>query len=279
MTSMIKRVLTTFITLPVLFCLIFFLPHYGYLALSILAVLTTIAAASEVHGLFAKAEVHLPKAVIFLVGLMPVAQWLVNVRAMPLPLVDIALIALALIFFSAEIIAGKKDSFARSLLRIAAMAFIIIYPGLLITYIQRLTAMVDATTILLLFFILIFGNDVFAFVFGMWLGKNNRGVVAVSPNKSIAGFIGGTLSAMVLGLLYTMFVGNLGSYISIPASLILSFATATAANIGDLIESAFKRSVDVKDSGHLIPGRGGLLDSIDSMLVGAPVFYLILTLL
>ncbi|NMA22518.1 MAG: CDP-archaeol synthase, partial [Spirochaetales bacterium] len=201
------------------------------------------------------------------------------VRAMPLPLVDIALIALALIFFSAEIIAGKKDSFARSLLRIAAMAFIIIYPGLLITYIQRLTAMVDATTILLLFFILIFGNDVFAFVFGMWLGKNNRGVVAVSPNKSIAGFIGGTLSAMVLGLLYTMFVGNLGSYISIPASLILSFATATAANIGDLIESAFKRSVDVKDSGHLIPGRGGLLDSIDSMLVGAPVFYLILTLL
>lgn len=279
MTSMTKRVLTTAITLPALFLMIYYLPHRSYLALSLLAVLTAVASAYEMHGLFAKAGVHLNGAVPLLIGLLPLAQWAQIAYSPDYPIVDLTMIALALVFFTIEIISGAADRFRLSLSRIAAKAMLVIYPGLLITYIQRLTSLSYASDALLLFFILIFGNDVFAFVFGMWLGKNNRGVVKVSPNKSIAGFVGGTLSAMLLGLIACRLTPDLSGLLSTVAVLIIGFCTATAANIGDLIESAFKRSVDVKDSGHLIPGRGGLLDSIDSMLVAAPLFWLLLTIL
>jgi len=66
--------------------------------------------------------------------------------------------------------------------------------------------------------------------------------------------------------------------VSLPQALLLGFFTSVSANIGDLIESAYKRAAKVKDSGNIIPGRGGLLDSIDSMLASAPVYWLLLTL-
>lgn len=276
---MAKRVLTTTIALPTIFVIIYFLPHHSYAALSALALVAAVASAFEMHGIFAKASVHLNRSVPLLIGLMPLAQWIDLEYHVTQPIVNLTMIALALTFFTIEIFSGSSDHFKGSLGRISAKAFLIIYPGLLITYIQRLTSFTFAPEALLLFFLLIFGNDVFAFLFGMWLGKGNRGVVKVSPNKSVAGFVGGTLSAMALGLLFCLFVPAIKGQYSIPAVLVISLATATAANIGDLIESAFKRSVDVKDSGHIIPGRGGLLDSIDSMLVGAPIFYLLLTIL
>ncbi len=279
MTSMTKRVLTTAITLPILFIMIYFMPHFSYAALSALAALTAIAAASEMRGLFAKASVSLHPSVPLLIGLLPLVQWIEIAYQPAIAVVNLTMVALALLFFSMELVVGKADHYKGSLSRISAKAFLVIYPGLLITYIQRLTALPYAAEALLLFFLLIFGNDVFAFLFGMWLGKGNRGVVNVSPNKSVAGFIGGTVSAMALGLLFCLFMPAIKDHVSAPAALLLGFATATAANIGDLIESAFKRSVDVKDSGHIIPGRGGLLDSIDSMLVGAPIFWLLLKIL
>jgi phosphatidate cytidylyltransferase len=83
---------------------------------------------------------------------------------------------------------------------------------------------------------------------------------------------------VVLGGLFVFFVPALSTALSLPKAIILSVLTAVVANIGDLIESAFKRSAKMKDSGTLIPGRGGLLDSIDSMLVAAPIFYLLLAI-
>ena len=63
-------------------------------------------------------------------------------------------------------------------------------------------------------------------------------------------------------------------FFSMYSNLILGFVTSLSAIIGDLIESVFKRSCQVKDSGSLIPGRGGILDSIDSIVIAAPIFYI-----
>jgi len=126
--------------------------------------------------------------------------------------------------------------------------------------------------------LLIFGNDIFAFIFGMSFGRANKGFVKVSPNKSIAGFVGGTATTILLSVLFCFFVPGIKEQVSLIQAIILGLATSTAANIGDLIESAFKRSAHMKDSGNLIPGRGGLLDSIDSMLASAPVFWILLSL-
>ncbi|MGE4453920.1 MAG: phosphatidate cytidylyltransferase [Sphaerochaeta sp.] len=278
MTSMGKRVLTTVVTLPTLFIIIFMLPHNSYLALSLLAVLTAGFGAKELKGLYQKAEgttLHIPS---WAIGFLPLAQWVEIAHAPNLPLVDLTVVILALVFFSTELFLGDKDDFSKSLSRIGGESLLLLYPGLLITFIQRLTALPNASQILILFFLLVFGNDVFAFIFGMALGRNNKGVVKVSPNKSIAGFIGGTLSAVLLAVLYCLFVPGLEDTISLTMAVVIGLATSTAANIGDLIESAFKRSAKVKDSGMLIPGRGGLLDSIDSMLACAPIYWLLLTL-
>ncbi|NBK24208.1 MAG: phosphatidate cytidylyltransferase, partial [Spirochaetia bacterium] len=148
----------------------------------------------------------------------------------------------------------------------------------LLTFIMRLTALDHASAFLLLFFLLVFGNDVFAFLFGMSLGKNNKGIIKVSPNKSVAGFVGGTLSTVALSVAFCLFYPGVREMVTLSQALLLGFLTSVSANIGDLIESAYKRAAKVKDSGHLIPGRGGLLDSIDSLLASAPVYWLLLTL-
>lgn len=278
MTSMAKRVLTTIVTLPTLFCIILFLPHNTYLALSFLAVLTAIWGAKELKDLYQKSEgvtVHLPSYVI---GLLPLVQWIEMSYYPNLPLVDSAVVLMALGFFSNELAFGAKDSFAKSLSRIAGQSLLLFYPGFLITFIQRISTLAYPSQSFLLFFLLVFGNDIFAFVFGMSFGKSNKGFVKASPNKSIAGFAGGTVSTVLLSILFCLFVPGINEQISLLQAIILGLATSTAANIGDLIESAFKRSAHVKDSGTLIPGRGGLLDSIDSMLASAPIYWILLSL-
>ena len=112
-----------------------------------------------------------------------------------------------------------------------------------------------------------------AWFFGILFGKSTRGVFAASPNKSIVGFIGGIVTSIECGILFKFIFPGVfyGSFWKI---VIVSSTTAVAAIIGDLIESVFKRSCDVKDSGTLIPGRGGLLDCIDSLLLGAPIYYI-----
>ena len=278
MSAMFSRVLTTVVTLPVMFFIIVFLPHFSYAALSVLAVATAIYATKEMKGLYKKAEgidMHFPS---FVVGILPVAQWLEIGYWPNLPLVDLAVVCMALAFFSTELFYGVQDDFKKTFSRIGGESLILLYPGLLITFIQRLTALNHPTQSLLLFFLLVFGNDVFAFLFGMSLGRSNKGLVKVSPNKSIAGFVGGTLSTVLLAVLFCIFVPGIKDDVSILQAIVLGLLTSIAANIGDLIESAFKRSANVKDSGHLIPGRGGLLDSIDSMLAAAPIFWVVLSI-
>ena len=278
MSSLTKRILTTVIAVPALFSIIFFLPYYGFLALALVAMLTTALATAELKELYFKAEgarINFPS---WTAALLPFAQWLEIAFFTQLPLLELTLVVMALAIYTTELSSGPKDEYKKTFSRIGGASLLLIYPGLLITFIMRLTALSNASAFLLLFFLLVFGNDVFAFLFGMSLGKNNKGIIKVSPNKSIAGFVGGTLSTVALALAFCIFYPGVKEMVSIPQALLLGFLTSVSANIGDLIESAFKRAAKEKDSGNLIPGRGGLLDSIDSMLASAPVYWLLLTL-
>ena len=83
---------------------------------------------------------------------------------------------------------------------------------------------------------------------------------------------------MIVVFLVTRYIPVFSKYFSHISNLeIISLTVVTSlfAIIGDLIESVIKRAVDVKDSGNIIPGRGGILDSVDSLLLAAPVFYLL----
>ena len=136
--------------------------------------------------------------------------------------------------------------------------------------------------VILIFFLVVLLNDAFAWGAGMVFGKNNRGFLVVSPSKSIAGFIGGLAASVSTGIIAAILIpGAFSSTVvsSMSAGAILGFGAGIAAALGDLGESAIKRSAGVKDSGSLILGRGGALDSIDSLALAAPVYYMLYRIL
>ena len=167
----------------------------------------------------------------------------------------------------------SAKTFEKSLSKIAYSSLLLFYCGFLLTFLSRLTVTENSTYIISLFLIFVFICDSLAWFFGVLFGKSTRGYVAASPNKSLVGFIGGISCSILAGFLFKcIFPERLPfSYIEI---FILGFLTAIASIVGDLIESVFKRSSGVKDSGILIPGRGGVLDSIDSIVIAVPVFYI-----
>jgi phosphatidate cytidylyltransferase len=118
-------------------------------------------------------------------------------------------------------------------------------------------------------FILIWTNDTFAFIVGKSIGKNKL-FERISPKKTIEGFIGGLIFAVIAGVLLAMYCISQPIYIWIVIALIVGiFGT-----MGDLVESKFKRVAQVKDSGTIMPGHGGILDRLDSVIFAAPFVFL-----
>ena len=119
---------------------------------------------------------------------------------------------------------------------------------------------------------------IFAYFIGKKFGKHKFS--KVSPKKSIEGCIAGTIGAILIILIYTYFVNtyfNLNySYIYIG---IMAIILSLIGQIGDFVASSIKRYVDIKDYSNLIPGHGGMLDRIDSLIFLAPFAYVFFTLL
>jgi len=123
--------------------------------------------------------------------------------------------------------------------------------------------------ILLAVFITIWVNDTGAYVSGMLLGKHKL-FERISPKKTWEGFIGGAVFALISGYVFSLFIPEL----SLLQWFIFSEIIVIFGTFGDLTESLIKRTENVKDTGNIIPGHGGLLDRFDSMLMSAPVIFL-----
>lgn len=128
--------------------------------------------------------------------------------------------------------------------------------------------------ILLSVFITIWVNDTGAYLVGVTFGKH-RLFERISPKKSWEGFVGGALAVLFSGYLFSLFIPE----ISLLNWLIFSEIILVFGTFGDLIESLMKRTIQVKDSGNIIPGHGGLLDRFDSMLLATPVVFIYLSFL
>lgn len=125
--------------------------------------------------------------------------------------------------------------------------------------------------LLLGFFILIWLYDTFAYVFGVWLGKH-RLFERVSPKKSWEGAIGG----MIITIGLSFFMPLLFPFLAWYNWMVLATIVVISSTYGDLVESLFKRSLNIKDSGNLLPGHGGVLDRFDSVLIAAPIAFVYL---
>lgn len=270
------RLITVFLGVPVVLGMIFFVPQYNFIAFSIFLLAMTFIGSLEMSKmLFGKVTL-----IGYLAFILPLVQYLQGIVGFNSQIPDLVYVALLLLSFMIEIKAGEKDEFKLSLERAGKNALLITYPGYMASFFLKLLAIEGITSYaVMMFLVLAFGNDIFAYVFGRLFGKNNKGIVKVSPNKSLAGFIGSFFSAIALSFgYYALFKDNL-PYISVLYRILLGVGVSISANIGDLIESVFKRSAGVKDSGNIFPGRGGALDSMDSEIASAPLFFLIFKLI
>ena len=115
--------------------------------------------------------------------------------------------------------------------------------------------------------------DSFAYIIGVKFGKNKI-LPSISPKKSWEGFFGGMIVTIILAFLYCLYEKKNFKDDYMLLAIIVPFL----ATLGDFIQSAYKREAGVKDSGNLIPGHGGMLDRMDSLLISIPFFYTILLL-
>ena len=126
-----------------------------------------------------------------------------------------------------------------------------------------------STDLLAYFFLVLFGSDSGAYFAGRAFGKHKL-APTISPGKTVEGLIGGVLAAAAFAALATFwFFPELPYQWSIPLAGVL----AAVGVLGDLAESAMKRGSKAKDAANILPGHGGLLDRLDSLLFGAPILY------
>ncbi|HDP74993.1 MAG TPA: CDP-archaeol synthase [Bacteroidales bacterium] len=132
-------------------------------------------------------------------------------------------------------------------------------------------SMVYNPNILLGILFLVWANDTGAYVVGVSMGKHKM-IPRISPKKSWEGFVGGIAITLLAAWVIAMFFEEVTLKHWLAIGLISSFM----AVLGDLVESMFKRSIGVKDSGKFLPGHGGLLDRFDALLMVLPMVYVYL---
>ena len=189
-------------------------------------------------------------------------------------IITVAIPAILIILFAQVIATEMKTSF-----KDIAYTFLgIFYVVFFIMFLAIIDGMQDGKILIWYAIFAAWGTDIFAYFVGCNFGKHKFS--KVSPKKSIEGCIGGTIGAVVLMLAYTYFIntycGMNYSYIYI---LLSGVILSLVGQIGDFAASSIKRYVDIKDFSNLIPGHGGMLDRIDSLIFLAPFAYVLFTLL
>ena len=150
------------------------------------------------------------------------------------------------------------------------LAFILIVTAILCLYLYELER-----SLILIAVMISVATDAFAFFAGKVLGRNKIFPI-ISPNKTLEGTIGGVVSSVVINsLMITLIFQNSLKTLDLIILTLMIFICAVAAVFGDLLISSIKRQANLKDTGSLIPGHGGLLDRIDSHILCIPVFFVL----
>jgi len=164
--------------------------------------------------------------------------------------------------------------------------FCILYVGLTLSFLiplrlsgsllRQASPEIPPQRVLLFLFAVIWADDILAYLIGRWLGRT---VIfpRISPKKTLEGSIAGLAGSLLTAWVLIRWWGSETQRLK--TAMLLAGLVAVAGQVGDLAESALKRSAEVKDSGALLPGHGGLLDRLDSLMFGAPVLWLALAVM
>lgn len=184
----------------------------------------------------------------------------------PAHLFGVALAMLLLLFplmFICELYRKQENPLANIAVTIMSI-FYVALPLSMLLYVPILGSGEWNGWVLIGYVAIVWSNDVFAYLSGMTFGRH-RLFERLSPKKSWEGFFGGLIGAMVTAAVVAHLLDG-----AIVVWCGLAVVAVVTAVLGDLVESMFKRAADVKDSGNLIPGHGGVLDRFDALLLSAP---------
>lgn len=262
-----KRVLTAIVALPILLLTVWSRSPYFFVALAGTAVMLAL---SEFYGLAAKAGCKPQAAFGYAAALAVIASFVYEQ-----PVLIIAVVA-ALSILSLASAVSDPTEMNKSLVSVSATVFGVIYVAVLAGCLIGVRMLPDAALIphlasklLTMFFAIVMMTDTGAYYFGRAFGRHKL-APRVSPGKTVEGAIGGLATAIIISAVCKLIFFP---EIPIAHTLVLGAALGTIGQIGDLAESLLKRGADVKDSGNLLPGHGGMLDRIDSLLFCAPLLF------
>lgn len=269
MTNTAQRLILFFAGIPIIGFIVFFIPAYGHIGVIALLTLVGIMCGIEMRMMLSKAAPILPLASIVVPALAPLLSWATNMGWIK-PEMSLYVLLAAIIWALVNSVFSSKEDLSKGFVKIGSRLLLIMYPSFLLWWVARLTWYTDTRFILLVFMLTVFLNDSGAWFFGVLFGKH-RGVFKVSPNKSIEGFLGGLFASVLVLWVSSRLLPDIFPR---PDWQVILFGLlcGTAIIAGDLTESALKRSLGVKDSGTAILGRGGMLDSVDSVIFAAPAF-------
>ncbi|HET7521999.1 MAG TPA: phosphatidate cytidylyltransferase [Bacillales bacterium] len=200
-----------------------------------------------------------------IVGLIAVILMVPHVRFALLPPLQMLLIAL-LLLLAFTVLSKNMFHFDKS----AFIILSVLYVGFGFHFLVEARVLDNGLNVLFFILLAIWSTDSGAYFAGRAVGKRKLWP-DISPNKTIEGALGGIAAALAVAVLYEWFFPV---YESIWASVAAGLVIAIFGQLGDLIESAFKRHYGVKDSGAILPGHGGILDRCDSWLLVFPVLHL-----
>ncbi|MBP3293742.1 MAG: CDP-archaeol synthase [Clostridia bacterium] len=263
---MLKRTITAIVAIAVFFPFLYFSDTFMLpLAISILG----LAAAYEMVGCVGLRNNVWIAVPSYLTAI--VLPQLVRISENPLPLVFAVCIVYMICVFAATVFSRGKLDYT-----IASSAFTGVF------YVTvAFTSIVFLRDIGKYFYLLVFvgpwSSDTFAYICGRLFGKHKL-IPEVSPKKTVEGSIGGIVFAGISYVIYSLIIKNFFDSSVMPNYLVMMLAGAIVSvisQIGDLIASVIKRRFGIKDYGWVFPGHGGVLDRFDSVLLTAPVLYIL----
>ncbi|MBC7901535.1 MAG: phosphatidate cytidylyltransferase [Saprospiraceae bacterium] len=269
------RILTALIALPIIIASIIlpaYFPETVWIFVAI-AVFAIAAGLFEFYSLTKKLELKADAAIGYLGAAALVVAFIFDAPSKAPDLLILTLALFVICVLISQTFRFQKD-FSKMLTGIGVTILGVLYVAFLGGFLISTRVGFEqvpglSTDLLSFFFLVIFGSDAGAYFAGRAFGKHKLAPV-ISPGKTVEGLVGGLLAAAGFAALATFwFFPELPYKVSIPLAVVL----AVVGVLGDLAESAMKRGSKTKDAASLLPGHGGLLDRLDSLLLGAPILY------
>ncbi len=258
-----RRLIVPLIFVPLLYVVIAYVPPIGLHVLVLGAAVLTVREFYQLHFGPAGHGLELALGSALTLALIIAMQFGGHAGAM--------LALLLLVVLGSRLISGRALNSSLSDSGILSLG--VLYVGFTLGHLPLTRALNDGSALIFFLLLVTWLGDTGAYAAGKTLGRHKL-APTISPNKTVEGLIGGLLLA-VLGA-YAAKLTFLPMMTPVDC-LVLGLGLGAVGALGDLVESAMKRSAGVKDAGHLLVGHGGFLDRLDSLLFTAPAFYYYLT--